>query len=371
MTTPNDDPSRRRTLAELSDGLDRAWAKGWNPFDIERVFEKIPKDRLAFIDALAFNRRTWHPHAAPIWAAQADDLGATQWWEDDEDFWPQFMRRHNLLEHDAQGVAGLLSIVLADPAEQPRFVPPPHEPGGHVPREDSNAGVLAKVRGLLAKAEATEYEHEAEAFSAKAQELIAKYSIDVAMLSDIGDVPGGVRVYIENPYAKAKFVLLGGIARANNCRAVWAGRSRTATMVGHSSDLLLVEILFTSLLVQATNAVLSAGSQQQSGGRSSTRSWRNAFWFGYADRIKERLRDATKAAHEQHEAETGEDYLPVLAQRSEAVEKALGEAFPSLGTMKASMSNVEGLIAGRSFADRASIRSGRQMPNGGTPQLGS
>ena len=40
---------------------------------------------------------------------------------------------------------------------------------------------LATIRGLLAKAEATEFAAEAEAFTAKASELMARYSLDEAM----------------------------------------------------------------------------------------------------------------------------------------------------------------------------------------------
>ena len=43
--------------------------------------------------------------------------------------------------------------------------------------------MLSRIRALLAKAEATEYAEEAEALSARAQELMAKYSIDQALLA--------------------------------------------------------------------------------------------------------------------------------------------------------------------------------------------
>ena len=41
---------------------------------------------------------------------------------------------------------------------------------------------LSTIRALLAKAEATEYPDEAEAFFAKASELISRWAIDEAML---------------------------------------------------------------------------------------------------------------------------------------------------------------------------------------------
>lgn len=50
------------------------------------------------------------------------------------------------------------------------------------------------MRGLLAKAEATEFEQEAEALTAKAQQLIARHAVDGALLhagSDVGE-PAGV-----------------------------------------------------------------------------------------------------------------------------------------------------------------------------------
>ena len=43
--------------------------------------------------------------------------------------------------------------------------------------------LLGKIRALLAKAESTEFAEEAEALSARAQELMAKYSIDHALLA--------------------------------------------------------------------------------------------------------------------------------------------------------------------------------------------
>ncbi|MDP9441581.1 MAG: DUF2786 domain-containing protein, partial [Actinomycetota bacterium] len=43
--------------------------------------------------------------------------------------------------------------------------------------------ILSRVRALLAKAESTEFAPEAEAFTEKAQELMARYAIDDPVLS--------------------------------------------------------------------------------------------------------------------------------------------------------------------------------------------
>jgi hypothetical protein len=90
--------------------------------------------------------------------------------------------------------------------------------------------LLAKVRALLAKAESTTFETEAEALTAKVQELMARHRIDRALLDAGGHQPDeqpiGRRIGTENPYADAKAALLGKVARADGCKAVWSPQRR-------------------------------------------------------------------------------------------------------------------------------------------------
>jgi len=74
--------------------------------------------------------------------------------------------------------------------------------------------VLQKVRGLLAKAESTEFEAEAAALTAKAQELMTRHAIDRAALH-VGQAvgrPSIIRVAIEAPYVDPKSLLLQLVA---------------------------------------------------------------------------------------------------------------------------------------------------------------
>lgn len=117
--------------------------------------------------------------------------------------------------------------------------------------------MLAKVRGLLAKAESTEFPEEAEALTAKAQQLMARHSIDAALLDaerDTRQVPGGVRVGVDAPYEEPKVHLLQAVAQANRCRTVWSRNLGFSTVVGFAADVRAVELLYTSLLVQAQSA---------------------------------------------------------------------------------------------------------------------
>src|SRR5437879_5460925 len=125
-------------------------------------------------------------------------------------------------------------------------------------------GVLAKVRALLAKAESTTFPPEAEALTAKAHQLIARYSIDCALVEDRDTTNGVVArpITVGAPYARAKFHLLGQVARACRCRVLWQVDLGVATVFGFAGDLDSTELLYTSLLVQATAAVTKTRGPQ-------------------------------------------------------------------------------------------------------------
>ena len=245
------------------------------------------------------------------------------------------------------------------------------------PRRPSRAGqdprILEKVRALLAKAESTTFPEEAEALSSKAQELMARHAIDEAMVGGgaaaVDDAPTGVRVPVDDPYAGAKSILLSEVASANRCRAVWSKGLGLSTVVGFESDLEFVDVLYTSLLVQATSAMVAAGSQMDRSGRSRTRSFRQAFLLAYASRIGHRLRAAEAASRAVAAEEYGDALLPVLADRSAAVRAAEAEAFPGVVSRSVTISNAAGWAAGAAAADLASLSGRTEVPTspGGAP----
>jgi hypothetical protein len=233
--------------------------------------------------------------------------------------------------------------------------------------------ILSRVRALLAKAESTTFEAEAEALTAAAQSLMARHSIDAALLAATdGNRQGGPaarRIGIDNPYDSQKVLLLDAVARANRCRTVWSRELGFSTLVGFEADMQAVETLFTSLLVQATSAMTREGSQRDAYGRSRTRSYRASFLAAFADRIGERLAEVTRSETEAattraSSASPGADgapnLLPVLAARSDAVDEAVDEMF-SGGLVSRRVSrptHADGWYAGRSAADRARIGAG-------------
>lgn len=240
-----------------------------------------------------------------------------------------------------------------------------------VPTEHLDPKILSKVRALLAKAESTTFADEAESLTAKAQELMARHAIDQAVideqdrrdLSASGPRPKRFRVWIDDPYAMPKAMLMHEIAEANRSRSIFDDVYGYVTLVGYSVDLEVVSLLYTSLLVQATTAIVAAGSRKDQFGRSSTRSFRQSFWLSYGARIGERLQEASRTSVDEATEEHGESLLPVLASRQERVDDEFRAAFPESQTVSKSITNAEGYHAGRLAADQADLATRRTVGN--------
>ena len=92
--------------------------------------------------------------------------------------------------------------------------------------------VLRRIRGLLAKAESTEFPEEAESLTGKAQELMTRHAVDAALLARTARPADGVatrRVHVADPYVRAKMQLLAAVAEANDVRLVWYQRWASPT----------------------------------------------------------------------------------------------------------------------------------------------
>ncbi len=342
-----------------------AWKFGWQPADLVRVTARMrsgPERRL-LATAVAVEARAYLPTTVdPDWADQVraivDDVAATGGGlpPDGDTTWVT----SGADLRDAIEVALSLAGFMAGLPRLPVLCRLPGKgssrgPSGHHVDE----GVLRRVRGLLAKAESTPFEEEAAVFTSKAQELMARHAIDrVALAADDvrSDVPAGVRLGIDDPYAQVKATLLAEVAEANRCRAVWSKGFGFATVFGFADDLDAVELLYTSLLVQATVSMASYGSRRTADGRSRTRSFRKSFLLSFTIRVGHRLRDAADAVRDDAVERHGGSLLPVLADRRAAVDDAVTAAFPEMTTAAASAAtDAEGWAAGRAAADLAAL----------------
>ncbi|MEV2252183.1 DUF2786 domain-containing protein [Streptomyces sp. NPDC050147] len=255
----------------------------------------------------------------------------------------------------------LYRLLLRLPAVEPVGPTPgtpfhaPPVPGREEPR------ILTRIRALLAKAEATGFPEEAEALTAKAQELMARHTIDEALLASrthAKNTPGACRIGVDAPYETAKAILLDAVATANRCRAVWNEAYGFSTVVGFEPDLEVVELLHTSLLVQGTAAMTKAEAGQRAGGRKRTKAFRQAFLLAYANRLGARL--AAAAEDVTVESPDARELLPVLAARDVAVTSHAERMFPETTTTRVrGGTDREGWTHGTAAADAAHMAPGR------------
>ncbi len=334
--------------------MPQLWSRGWTPAELVHVVARqlttahvVLVAEQAVADGRARRRRGESLH--PRWADQLEELDGVAASSPPLDA----DRLRHLVE-----VLGMLSRLPVIP----HAMPAPDRRGTRPTSttRDLDAQMLGRVRALLAKAEATNFEEEAEAFTAKAQELIARHAIDEALLHEVDDVgePSLRRILIDDPYADAKAHLIAQVAEVNRCRVVYSSGPVWITAFGYDHDLDAVEVLATSLLAQATAAMVRQGPRRDEAGRSRTRSFRRSFLYGFGHRIGERLRLAT----EEQVAASGEHgrLLPVLAARDDRVEAAARDAYPELVHKTTSIGNGSGWSAGLVAAEQANLEVGRR-----------
>lgn len=346
---------------ELVSGL---FARGWTPVDLVEIVRRRadPAGVSYVLDSIAATTRQYAAATLhPRWQAQLRQLGAEVWWRSELSHLQQWAHRRQLAHSAAlEAVVRTATVLNALPALQV-VLPPPGSSGWDTrAAEPVDERMLAKVRALLAKAEATEFEAEADTLSAKAQELMTRYCLHRAVADQsrgIGQVAGARRMWLDAPYVSGKASLVNAVADANRCRCVSTEQLGFVTVVGDEVDQHVVELLSTSLLVQATRAMTAAGPQINRYGTSRTRSFRSAFLYAYAGRIGERLRESTAQTVDLAAAggPEAESVLPVLAARTRAVEERVAELFPNLVASRVSVSNRDGWRAGRAAADLARL----------------
>jgi hypothetical protein len=410
----------RGVVGLLRMSVTRAWRAGWQPAELTRhVGRELSQEHVSVAADMIIGEMREYPAvtvdqrwAAQVAAVRPSSVAAAagggegsatadngSWWGNDGDYLDAWQQRSgtvgglrdaiataielfHLFQHlpvleQLLPLPGTARVITAEGTASAGKAAPPGSAGSGGQADER---MLSRIRALLAKAEATEYAEEAEALSARAQELMAKYSIDQALLaveSGRQVAPAGRRIAVDNPYEAPKTSLLQAVATANRCRVVWSKEVGLATVVGFEADLDAVELLFTSLLVQASAAMLYAGSRQDAYGRSRTRAFRQSFLLSYAIRIGERLSHATEHATKEAAAEqeaaagqpagavagaggarsAGAALVPFLAARQRAVDDAVDEIFG--GTLRRGRSvratDAEGWASGRAAADLASL----------------
>jgi hypothetical protein len=353
---------------ELVKAVDALWQRGWLPYDVREMVSRSLDESAAslVVDVIALSCSP-HPAATvhPRWQRQLDEIGASVWWEGP--LLEAWATRHIETMSYANRTAAELLKFLGRLPSLPQILPLPGDVLMSAVRAGLDPKVLNRVRGLLAKAESTAFPEEAEALSAKAQELMNRHALERAMLD--ADLPAEAtsrRMWLDKSYFKEKAQLVHVVSEAFRSRAVAYDGFGFIALVGDEVDLESVELLSTSLLVQATRAMVAVGGRAGKGSEARSRPFRKSFLVSYASRIGERLEAmaATPAAPDDPIA-SDERLLPVLADRKQAVDTLYEQMFTRTRTSRVTVRSAAGWGAGRAAADRADIGTGRNAVTSG------
>lgn len=356
----------RLITGELMSRLSAAWEHGWQPQDLQHgAFRKGTRTSALTASLITAQAAltSAHRRAPQAWREQLElvaekahraapgaewrAVAVLQTEGTAADAWP-----------DALGLVQL----LAELPPLALLLPPPSAWGRTASTEARADGsdrdrLLNRIRALLAKAEATEHPAEAETFTSKAQELMTRHAVDEALLRDRSEEQIAVnsrRVHLQSPYASTKVLLLSAVAQANRARAIYLDGYGIASVVGTPTDLEQIELLFTSLLIQATRAMAAAG-RDRAGSFDRSATFRRSFLTAYAHRIGERLTEADQATS----AGYGAALVPVLQRQASAVDAEFERQFPQTRALSTGYVHPRGWEAGLEAAEEAVFVTGR------------
>ena len=229
---------------------------------------------------------------------------------------------------------------------------------------EASSRLLDRVRKLLAKAEDESVTPpEAQALTAKAAELMAKYGIDRALLAadrPETDKPANRMLDIDNPWARVKAHLLCGLSSSLRCQAILLSSSTGSKVhvFGFQSDLERLDVLYTSVLIQMWHGL--TGAEVPSWSRSP-RAWRRSWLLGFATAVISRVRAAEQAAASRATSaadSTGSRTALVLADRTQVIRGEAERAYPLTRTARITYSGT-GYRDGYAKGQQADIGAGR------------
>lgn len=222
----------------------------------------------------------------------------------------------------------------------------------------SQDDIIRKIQAMLAKAESTTHEAEAETFNAKAQELMLRHAIAEADLADAGQAKKGAIepepfVYSgSDANLPGKRRLLTVACRMAGVKCVFYTGSRhkqTAVLIGYKSDREYAAMLYASFTLQVTSLGRLAYDRDRP--PFGIKRYMTGFMVGFGDRVSERAEQMTTTV----DKDTGGSLLPVLASKEAEVDEAFNRHFPNTKKLARNRVDAQAYGAGSAAGARADI----------------
>ena len=169
--------------------------------------------------------------------------------------------------------------------------------------------IINRIEALLRKAESTNSDEEREMLSAKAEELMIKYSIDQAMLDpdrSTEDKIISVQVYMRGIYQMIHMTSALSVVKAMGARGYYTDLRRlnktvVVTIIDFESTIGLVQRMVDSVLAQSMMSMnfwwaANKNEWPDKAGYVARRSYLEGFGSGVADRIRREREEAVAEA---------------------------------------------------------------------------
>lgn len=222
--------------------------------------------------------------------------------------------------------------------------------------------MIDKITKLLNKAEKAGTDEEAEAFSAKAQELMTKWAIDeMTVAAARGKAHSSDKIVIERvplgkTYADEDCRLYDRVAKCNNVRVAFDSYGKRATLVGYQSDVTNVKLLVGSLLIQCGRQCNRQAKAAFKPGMSAFDKyvWRRSFKDAFASSVGQRLKAAMQTVI--NEVDDG-SLVPMLRNRADEVDEFTKDLGWGVGRASTRRADWDGMAAGSAAGRKADVGS--------------
>ena len=167
--------------------------------------------------------------------------------------------------------------------------------------DDKRKRMTDKVAKLLRQAEDVAGTPEEAVFQARAFEILAKYGLDMAVVTahkdglDVTELPDAIQwvVQIRGKYISQQGLLLHGMARALHCKSIYRPSTQELFVYGVPRHIERMQFLWGLLRPQMMRLATSVRPDDP---WVNTTTYRRAWIAGYAQTIQERLnQEETKA----------------------------------------------------------------------------
>lgn len=245
---------------------------------------------------------------------------------------------------------------------------------------NSDNQIAEKVRKLLEKAHNVAGTPEADAFNAKAFELMAKYAIDEddvrgrSIDKNIEDSKLIIATFKFGKFTRQRNELLWAIASSLHCTAISKAGGHEMEVFGVARHIRRVKMLHgflsAQMLAGAAKSMPSSIGFTSRGGLTID-AHRESWMVGFARGIRSKIDEVEQAAIRQRDLNAGDTRMAVrrLSDRERA-ERALRKRYPRTGTVGPATQGGSGYSAGYSAGRQSDVGQTR-VGAGGQRSIGA